>query len=138
MLKKVWLQRAATYNEQFLLRHFARCKMNPVCATVFNHQPWTAPVFSLREFVHNFCKFKFSFSYRLFKFHCTYGETKKLVSSAVKDLKTAIELKFSVKDPFLIKLYVTEVEDYIEWDSDSELMVAAEPSSKIWKVVIEK
>ena len=74
----------------------------------------------------------------MFKFHCTYGDTKKLVSSAVKDLKTAIELKFSVKDPFLIKLYVTEVEDYIEWDSDSEMMVAAEPSSKIWKVVIEK
>ena len=82
--------------------------------------------------------FKCSFLYRLFKFHCTYGKTKKLVSSAVSDLKTAIELKFSVKDPFLIKLYVSEVEDYIEWDSDSEMMVAAEPSSKIWKVVIEK
>ena len=80
----------------------------------------------------------FYFSYRLFKFHCTYGETKKLVTTAVSDLKTAIELKFKVKDPFIIKLYVAEVEDYIEWDSDSEMMVAAENSSKIWKVVIEK
>ena len=68
----------------------------------------------------------------------TYGESKKLVSSSVADLRTALELKFSVTDAFLVKLFLPEVEDYIEWDSECELMVASQPSSKIWKIVVEK
>ncbi len=73
-----------------------------------------------------------------YKFHCTYGETKKLISCAIGDLNRSIETKFSVVAPFLVKMYLAEVEDYIEWDSDTESVVTAEPNTKIWKITVEK
>ena len=61
-----------------------------------------------------------------------------MVTCSLSELPSTVETKFSVRKPYMIKLFLAEVDDYIEWDKESELMVASEPSSKIWKIIVEK